>query len=70
MYRTHKLQQLILKGIPEKLRGEVWMTYSGAINEVRVNVVTLHQVQLSNLPSFLLKEHLVAKVMRCLCRWQ
>ena len=34
MYRTHQLQQLILKGVPEKLRGEVWMTFSGAINEV------------------------------------
>lgn len=35
MYRTHKLYALILKGIPEVLRGEIWLTFSGAINEVR-----------------------------------
>lgn len=33
-YRTHKTHELILKGVPEKLRGETWMVYSGAINEV------------------------------------
>lgn len=34
MYRTHKTQELILQGLPEKYRGEIWMLFSGAINEV------------------------------------
>lgn len=36
MYRTHKTRELILKGIPDNLRGEIWMTFSGAINEVSI----------------------------------
>ena len=35
MYRTHKTHELILKGLPEKYRGEMWMLFSGAQNEVR-----------------------------------
>lgn len=34
MYRTHKTQELVLKGLPEKYRGEIWMLFSGAVNEV------------------------------------
>ena len=34
MYRTHKTQDLVLKGLPEKYRGEIWMLFSGAINEM------------------------------------
>ncbi|XP_078333491.1 TBC1 domain family member 9-like isoform X2 [Crassostrea virginica] len=37
MYRTHKTQDLILQGLPEKYRGEVWMLFSGAINEMATN---------------------------------
>ncbi|KAG0424894.1 hypothetical protein HPB47_027901, partial [Ixodes persulcatus] len=33
-YRTSKAQELVLAGIPDSLRGELWMVYSGAINEV------------------------------------
>lgn len=33
-YRTCKDRDLILKGIPVQLRAELWMFYSGAINEV------------------------------------
>lgn len=32
-YRTAEARDLILKGIPDQLRGELWMLYSGAINE-------------------------------------
>lgn len=34
MYRTHTLQELIQKGVPTKYRGEIWMTFSGALNEM------------------------------------
>lgn len=40
MYRTHKTQDLVLKGLPEKYRGEIWLLFSGAINEV--HTVTLN----------------------------
>lgn len=36
-YRTSKTRELVLKGIPDKLRGELWMQYSGAINEMETN---------------------------------
>ncbi len=35
MYRTLKMHELILKGVPDKYRGETWILFSGAINEVR-----------------------------------
>ncbi|XP_010622071.1 TBC1 domain family member 9B [Fukomys damarensis] len=34
MYRTAKTRQLVLKGIPESLRGELWLLFSGAWNEM------------------------------------
>ncbi|RUS90405.1 hypothetical protein EGW08_001810 [Elysia chlorotica] len=34
MYRTHNTQELVLKGIPDSLRGEMWMVFSGALNEM------------------------------------
>lgn len=36
-YRTSKARELVLVGIPEKLRGELWMLYSGAINELETH---------------------------------
>lgn len=35
-YRTNKDHELVLKGIPAQLRGELWMVFSGAINELEV----------------------------------
>lgn len=35
MYRTKKIHDEIMRGLPDELRGEMWMVYSGAINEVR-----------------------------------
>lgn len=29
MYRTAKTRELVLKGIPEGLRGELWLLFSG-----------------------------------------
>lgn len=37
VFRTSKLQELVIKGIPTSLRGELWMTFSGALHELRAN---------------------------------
>uniref|UniRef100_A0A3Q2XHJ3 TBC1 domain family member 9 n=1 Tax=Hippocampus comes TaxID=109280 RepID=A0A3Q2XHJ3_HIPCM len=34
MYRTEKTKELVLKGIPEGMRGDLWLLFSGAINEM------------------------------------
>ncbi|XP_042274745.1 TBC1 domain family member 9B isoform X1 [Thunnus maccoyii] len=34
MYRTSRTRELILNGIPESLRGELWLLFSGAQNEM------------------------------------
>ncbi|XP_015266570.1 PREDICTED: TBC1 domain family member 9B isoform X2 [Gekko japonicus] len=34
MYRTAKTRELVLRGIPENLRGELWLLFSGAWNEM------------------------------------
>jgi hypothetical protein len=34
MYRTNELYELIFQGIPDSLRNELWLIYSGAIHEV------------------------------------
>ena len=31
MYRTEKTRELVLKGIPESLRGELWLLFSGEL---------------------------------------
>ena len=41
MYRTVKTHELILKGIPDSLRSEIWLIYSGAINEVTATAQAL-----------------------------
>ena len=33
-YRTCEARNLVIKGIPDKYRGELWMVYSGAVNEM------------------------------------
>lgn len=35
MYRTTEIYELILDGIPDKLRCELWLIFSGAIHQVR-----------------------------------
>ncbi|XP_069749553.1 TBC1 domain family member 8B isoform X2 [Narcine bancroftii] len=34
MFRTKKTQDLVIKGIPEALRGELWLLFSGANNDM------------------------------------
>ncbi|KAG9508510.1 TBC1 domain family member 9, partial [Fragariocoptes setiger] len=36
-YRTLKARELVLMGIPENLRSQLWMLYSGAINELETH---------------------------------
>ncbi|XP_049625941.1 TBC1 domain family member 9 [Suncus etruscus] len=33
MYRTEKTRELVLRGVPESMRGDLWLLLSGAINE-------------------------------------
>ncbi|XP_066998326.2 TBC1 domain family member 9 isoform X2 [Anabrus simplex] len=37
MYRTTEIAKLVLQGIPDRLRHEVWMTFSGAVNDLVTN---------------------------------
>lgn len=37
MYRVHNVRLAVLRGLPEKYRGELWMVFSGAINEMANN---------------------------------
>ncbi|KAJ9591108.1 hypothetical protein L9F63_002329, partial [Diploptera punctata] len=37
MYQTTEISKLIFQGVPDRLRREVWMTFSGAINEMATN---------------------------------
>ncbi|XP_076233513.1 TBC1 domain family member 8/9 isoform X2 [Calliopsis andreniformis] len=37
MYRTTETAKLIIQGVPQTLRGEVWLTFSGALNEMVMN---------------------------------
>ncbi|XP_041366492.1 TBC1 domain family member 9-like [Gigantopelta aegis] len=37
IYRTYRTLELILKGIPDKYRGEIWMVFSGAANEMQTH---------------------------------
>uniref|UniRef100_H9GAM0 Rab-GAP TBC domain-containing protein n=1 Tax=Anolis carolinensis TaxID=28377 RepID=H9GAM0_ANOCA len=37
MFRTRKTRDLIVRGIPEVLRGELWLLFSGAVNDMATN---------------------------------
>ncbi|XP_014472834.1 PREDICTED: TBC1 domain family member 9 isoform X4 [Dinoponera quadriceps] len=37
MYRTTETAKLVIQGIPQSLRGEAWLTFSGALNEKAMN---------------------------------
>lgn len=37
IYRTIETAKLVIQGVPQALRGEVWLTFSGAINEMAMN---------------------------------
>ncbi|XP_026276184.1 TBC1 domain family member 9 [Frankliniella occidentalis] len=37
MYRTPEISKLVLQGIPDTLRREIWLNFSGAINEQQTN---------------------------------
>nr|CAD7263370.1 unnamed protein product [Timema shepardi] len=37
MYRTTEVARLVLQGVPDRLRREVWPAFSGAVNEMAAN---------------------------------
>lgn len=37
MYRTTEIYELILEGLPDKYRCELWLIFSGAIHQVKNN---------------------------------
>ncbi|XP_028570873.2 TBC1 domain family member 8B isoform X1 [Podarcis muralis] len=37
MFRTRRTRDLIVKGIPEVLRGDLWLLFSGAVNDMATN---------------------------------
>ncbi|XP_058857031.1 TBC1 domain family member 8B-like isoform X1 [Acipenser ruthenus] len=37
MFRTSKTRDLIMRGVPEALRGELWMLFSGAVNDMAMH---------------------------------
>ncbi|XP_040470797.1 TBC1 domain family member 8B isoform X2 [Falco naumanni] len=37
MFRTKKTRDLVVRGIPEALRGELWLLFSGAVNDMASN---------------------------------
>ncbi|XP_015603181.1 TBC1 domain family member 9 [Cephus cinctus] len=37
IYRTTDTAKLVIQGVPQTLRGEVWLTFSGALNEMAMN---------------------------------
>jgi hypothetical protein len=37
MYKTTELYELILEGLPDKYRCELWLVYSGAIHQKHTN---------------------------------
>ncbi|XP_074863593.1 TBC1 domain family member 8B isoform X2 [Carettochelys insculpta] len=38
MFRTKRTRDLVLRGIPENLRGELWLLFSGAVNDMATNL--------------------------------
>ncbi|CAG7719403.1 unnamed protein product [Allacma fusca] len=38
MYRTVESAELVVRGIPDKLRSEVWLVFSGAYNDMTTNI--------------------------------
>lgn len=43
-YRTAKARELVLMGLPDELRGELWMLYSGAINDLETHPGYYHEL--------------------------
>ncbi|CAH2315051.1 TBC1 domain family member 8B isoform X2 [Pelobates cultripes] len=37
MFRTKRTRSLVLRGIPETLKGELWLLFSGAVNDMAAN---------------------------------
>lgn len=44
MYRTTETVKLVIQGIPQSLRGEVWLTFSGNILTIRCKDCISHKI--------------------------
>ena len=45
MYRTNRTEELVLQGIPENMRGELWLLFSGeehTLHTHHTHYTTLH----------------------------
>ncbi|XP_066990352.1 TBC1 domain family member 9 isoform X1 [Macrobrachium rosenbergii] len=49
MYRTVETARLVLEGLPDDIRPEVWMIFSGAINEQAMNISHYEQAVIAGL---------------------
>ncbi|ROT65050.1 putative TBC1 domain family member 9 isoform X1 [Penaeus vannamei] len=49
MYRTVETARLVLEGLPDSVRPEIWMVFSGAINELTTNVGSYEQAVVAGL---------------------
>ncbi|XP_063602227.1 TBC1 domain family member 9-like [Penaeus indicus] len=49
MYRTVETARLVLEGLPDSMRPEIWMVFSGAINEMATNVGSYEQAVVAGL---------------------
>ncbi|CAL4133704.1 unnamed protein product, partial [Meganyctiphanes norvegica] len=49
MYRTVETAHLVLQGLPDSIRPEIWMIFSGAINEAATHPGYYEQAVISGL---------------------
>ena len=73
MYRTVKTHDLILKGVPDSLRAEVWLIFSGAINQV-TTIIKDNKIEFENFIASLVgqiawKARLLAAQRRLWKKW-
>ncbi|GFG40993.1 hypothetical protein Cfor_12589, partial [Coptotermes formosanus] len=66
MYRTTEISKLVLQGIPDRLRRELWMSFSGAINEMTANA-GLYRTLVDQALGYCQAMNIVASVLLIYC---